>query len=100
MFVGGPWDSRTMKVIDPQSIYYAIQEPDPFDNFRRADSVIPGKDTLSQRITYEKVDGTVDPVIYRCKDIDRAQEVVNLCRRIGIVLKPWQERMMRQWMTK
>lgn len=93
MFVGGPWDSKMMNIADPQQIYYAVKEPNPFEAFRQ--DAQPGKPSAVQRVTYEKADGTVDPVIYRCKDIDRVQEAVNFIKRLGIDLEPWQEQLLR-----
>lgn len=100
MFVGGPWDSKTRNVVNPQQVYFAVQQPNPFDNFRNADKPQPSVDVLAQRHTYERVSGTRDPIIYRCVDTDRGQEAINFIRRIGIELEPWQEEILRVWFAE
>jgi hypothetical protein len=92
LFQDGPWDGRTMDITDPLPYYYAMSEPDRFVQFRGA----VGHPPSQQRIRYEKVSGTTDPVIYQPVQILPSHQVIELAKKAGIKVLPWQEEVLRQ----
>jgi hypothetical protein len=96
-YVGGPLDGTERYIVAPLDFYYAMKEPDPFLSFQNAPEGAPPTSEAVRRVTYQRIWGTANPIIYRCDDTDRAQEVINLADRLGLKLTGWQQNTIRYW---
>jgi len=92
---GGPADGQRYTVQRPSLEFRVPKASPPLETFTV--DVAKPVPTI-EHIVYQRVGHTNE---YVCiNEFDRAQEVINFCRQIGLEIAHWQENVLRDWFYK